>query len=190
MGPGVSMECVESKDGLHIWEDHFYPEIINPETGDVVAEGERGELVFTSLTKEAFPIIRYRTRDLTRLLAGTARSMRRMEKVTGRSDDMIILRGVNVFPTQIEELILQQPALAPHFQIELSRPGRMDQMRILTEVSDAGVLETSRADAKAQLSSAIKQSVGISAYVDVGDIGAVPRSEGKAVRIIDKRPKP
>lgn len=113
-----------------------------------------------------------------------------MEKVTGRSDDMIILRGVNVFPTQIEELILQQPALAPHFQIELSRPGRMDQMRILTEVSDAGVLETSRADAKAQLSSAIKQSVGISAYVDVGDIGAVPRSEGKAVRIIDKRPKP
>ncbi len=190
MGPGVSMECVESKDGLHIWEDHFYPEIINPETGDVVAEGERGELVFTSLTKEAFPIIRYRTRDLTRLLAGTARSMRRMEKVTGRSDDMIILRGVNVFPTQIEELILQQPALAPHFQIELSRPGRMDQMRILTEVSDAGVLETSRADAKAQLSSAIKQSVGISAHVDVGDIGAVPRSEGKAVRIIDKRPKP
>jgi phenylacetate-CoA ligase len=190
MGPGVSMECVESKDGLHIWEDHFYPEIINPETGDVVAEGERGELVFTSLTKEAFPIIRYRTRDLTRLLAGTARSMRRMEKVTGRSDDMIILRGVNVFPTQIEELILQQPALAPHFQIELSRPGRMDQMRILTEVSDAGVLETSRADAKAQLSSAIKQSVGISAHVDVGDVGAVPRSEGKAVRIIDKRPKP
>ncbi|MGJ8597104.1 phenylacetate--CoA ligase PaaK [Sulfitobacter sp.] len=189
MGPGVSMECVESKDGLHIWEDHFYPEIINPETGEVVAEGEQGELVFTSLTKEAFPIIRYRTRDLTRLLAGTARSMRRMEKVTGRSDDMIILRGVNVFPTQIEELIMQQPALAPHFQIELSRPGRMDQMRILTEVSNSGVDVDARANAVAMLSAAIKQSVGISVKIDCGDGGAVPRSEGKAVRIVDKRPK-
>jgi phenylacetate-CoA ligase len=189
MGPGVSMECVESKDGLHIWEDHFYPEIINPETGEVVAEGEQGELVFTSLTKEAFPIIRYRTRDLTRLLAGTARSMRRMEKVTGRSDDMIILRGVNVFPTQIEELIMQQPALAPHFQIELSRPGRMDQMRILTEVSNSGVGVDARANAVAMLSAAIKQSVGISVKIDCGDGGAVPRSEGKAVRIVDKRPK-
>lgn len=189
MGPGVSMECVESKDGLHIWEDHFYPEVINPETGEVVAEGEQGELVFTSLTKEAFPVIRYRTRDLTRLLAGTARSMRRMEKVTGRSDDMIILRGVNIFPTQIEELIMQQPALAPHFQIELTRPDRMDQMRILTEVSNAGVTPDARAEATAALSAKIKQSVGISASVDVGDIGAVPRSEGKAVRILDKRPK-
>jgi len=190
MGPGVSMECVESKDGLHIWEDHFYPEIINPETGAVVAEGERGELVFTSLTKEAFPIIRYRTRDLTRLLAGTARSMRRMEKVTGRSDDMIILRGVNVFPTQIEELLMQQPALAPHFQIELSRPDRMDQMRILTEVADTSVSDDARAQATAQLSAAIKQSVGISARVEAGPVGGVPRSEGKAVRILDRRPKP
>ncbi|MDG1068566.1 MAG: phenylacetate--CoA ligase [Sulfitobacter sp.] len=189
IGPGVSMECVESKDGLHIWEDHFYPEIINPETGEVVEEGERGELVFTSLTKEAFPIIRYRTRDLTRLLAGTARSMRRMEKVTGRSDDMIILRGVNVFPTQIEELLMQIPALAPHFQIELTRPDRMDKMRILTEVADASVSDASRSDATAQLAAAIKQSVGISAGVAVGDVGAVPRSEGKAVRILDKRPK-
>lgn len=189
MGPGVSMECVESKDGLHIWEDHFYPEIINPQTGEVVADGEMGELVFTSLTKEAFPVIRYRTRDLTRLLAGTARSMRRMEKVTGRSDDMIILRGVNVFPTQIEELLMQIRALAPHFQIALSRPDRMDQMRILTEVSDASVGAEARAEAAKQLAASIKQSVGISAAVDVGDVGAVPRSEGKAVRILDTRPK-
>ena len=189
IGPGVSMECVESKDGLHIWEDHFYPEIINPDTGEVVAEGEMGELVFTSLTKEAFPIIRYRTRDLTRLLAGTARSMRRMEKVTGRSDDMIILRGVNVFPTQIEELLMNQSALAPHFQIELSRPDRMDQMRILTEVSGSGIDAGTRDRATAQLAAAIKQSVGISAKVKVGDVGAVPRSDGKAVRILDKRPK-
>ena len=190
MGPGVSMECVESKDGLHIWEDHFYPEIINPETGEVVAEGEQGELVFTSLTKEAFPIIRYRTRDLTRLLAGTARAMRRMEKVTGRSDDMIILRGVNVFPTQIEEALMQVSALAPHFQIELSRPDRMDQMRILTEATDPSVGATGRAEAGAQLATAIKQSIGISVKIEVGDVGAVPRSEGKAVRILDKRPKP
>ncbi|WP_298859283.1 phenylacetate--CoA ligase PaaK [uncultured Sulfitobacter sp.] len=189
MGPGVSMECVESKDGLHIWEDHFYPEIINPETGEVMAEGEQGELVFTSLTKEAFPIIRYRTRDLTRLLAGTARSMRRMEKVTGRSDDMIILRGVNVFPTQIEELIMQQPALAPHFQIELARPDRMDQMRILTEISDPRANDATRAKATAMLSAAVKQAVGISVKVEVGTSGSVPRSEGKAVRIVDNRPK-
>ena len=189
MGPGVSMECVESKDGLHIWEDHFYPEIINPETGEVVAKGEQGELVFTSLTKEAFPIIRYRTRDLTRLLAGTARSMRRMEKVTGRSDDMIILRGVNVFPTQIEEMLMQVDALAPHFQIELTRPDRMDQMRILTEITDSNIDATHRSEAAAQLAAAVKQSVGISVKIEVGDIGAVPRSEGKAVRILDKRPK-
>ncbi|MEH6644460.1 phenylacetate--CoA ligase PaaK [Sulfitobacter sp.] len=189
IGPGVSMECVESKDGLHIWEDHFYPEIINPQTGEVVGEGKKGELVFTSLTKEAFPIIRYRTRDLTRLLVGTARSMRRMEKVTGRSDDMIILRGVNVFPTQIEEILMQVDALSPHFQIELTRPGRMDQMRILTEVSDAEVGADARAAAAAKLSAGIKQSVGINVKIDVGEIGAVPRSEGKAVRILDNRPK-
>ena len=189
MGPGVANECIETKDGLHIWEDHFYPEIINPETGEVVAEGEQGELVFTSLTKEAFPIIRYRTRDLTRLLAGTARSMRRMEKVTGRSDDMIILRGVNVFPTQIEEALMACPGLAPHFQIELSRPGRMDQMQVMTEASDTAMGPEDRANAGRELAAAIKQSIGISVKIDVKDVGGVARSEGKAVRIVDNRPK-
>jgi len=189
MGPGVSMECVETKDGLHIWEDHFYPEIINPETGEPVAEGEQGELVFTSLTKEAFPIIRYRTRDLTRLLPGTARAMRRMEKVTGRSDDMIILRGVNVFPTQIEEALMATTGLAPHFQIELSRPDRMDQMRVLCECADASVTDEMRQTAAKAMSAHIKQSVGISVKIEVADVGGVARSEGKAVRIIDNRPK-
>lgn len=189
MGPGVSMECVETKDGLHIWEDHFYPEVIHPETGQPVGPGELGELVFTSLTKQAFPIIRYRTRDLTRLLAGTARSMRRMEKVTGRSDDMIILRGVNVFPTQIEEALMATDALAPHFQIELSRPDRMDQMRVLCESADASVSADMRNTAAKALSAQIKQSVGISVDVVVAEVGSVPRSEGKAVRIIDNRPK-
>ncbi|MEP1961575.1 phenylacetate--CoA ligase PaaK [Tateyamaria sp.] len=184
IGPGVSMECVETKDGLHIWEDHFYPEIINPETGAPVADGELGELVFTSLTKEAFPIIRYRTRDLTRLLPGTARSMRRMEKVTGRSDDMIILRGVNVFPTQIEEAIMAIQGLAPHFQIELTKPDRMDQMCVLCEAADTGCDRTAVAKA---LSDQIKQTVGISVQVNVGDVGDVARSQGKAVRIIDRR---
>ena len=189
MGPGVSMECVESKDGLHIWEDHFYPEIINPETGEVVEDGEHGELVFTSLTKEAFPIIRYRTRDLTRLLAGTARSMRRMEKVTGRSDDMIILRGVNVFPTQIEEALMATDGLAPHFQIELSKPDRMDQMRVLCECADASVSADARTAAAKSLAAQIKQTVGISVAVEVAEVGGVARSEGKAVRIVDNRPK-
>ena len=142
MGPGVANECVETKDGLHIWEDHFYPEIIDPQTGEVLPDGEMGELVFTTLTKEGLPMIRYRTRDLTRLLPGTARTMRRMEKVTGRSDDMIILRGVNVFPTQIEEQILKCAGLAPHFQIELTRAGRMDDMVVHVEAvpqaADAG----------------------------------------------------
>ncbi|WP_436398313.1 phenylacetate--CoA ligase PaaK [Roseobacter sp. S98] len=183
MGPGVANECVETKDGLHIWEDHFYPEIVDPVTGAPVAEGEQGELVFTSLTKEAFPIIRYRTRDLTRLLPGTARSMRRMEKVTGRSDDMIILRGVNVFPTQIEEAIMATPGLAPHFQIELTRPDRMDQMRILCEAQTSADTSAARA-----LADRIKQSVGISAEVSVGPPGSVARSQGKAVRIVDNRP--
>lgn len=187
MGPGVSMECVEAKDGLHIWEDHFLPEIINPETGEPVADGEHGELVFTSLTKEAFPIIRYRTRDLTRLLPGTARSMRRMEKVTGRSDDMIILRGVNVFPTQIEECLMATPGLAPHFQIELTRPDRMDQMRILCEADQSETGPEARAGAGRDLAARIKQSVGISVVVDVSEIGGIARSEGKAVRILDKR---
>ena len=189
MGPGVANECVETKDGLHIWEDHFYPEIINPETGELVEDGEQGELVFTSLTKEAFPIIRYRTRDLTRLLEGTARSMRRMEKVTGRSDDMIILRGVNVFPTQIEEALMGTPGLAPHFQIELSKPNRMDQMRIVTEVADSALGHEARETAGRALASAIKQSVGISVKIDVLDAGGVARSEGKAVRILDNRTK-
>ncbi len=189
MGPGVSMECVETKDGLHIWEDHFFPEIVNPETGQPVADGEMGELVFTSLTKQAFPIIRYRTRDLTRLLAGTARSMRRMEKVTGRSDDMIILRGVNVFPTQIEEALMATAGLAPHFQIELSRAGRMDQMQVKCECADASVSTDMRDTAARALSGLIKQSVGISVKVEVADVGGIPRSEGKAVRIVDNRPK-
>lgn len=188
MGPGVSMECVEAKDGLHIWEDHFYPEVIHPETGQPVADGEMGELVFTSLTKQAFPIIRYRTRDLTRLLAGTARSMRRMEKVTGRSDDMIILRGVNVFPTQIEEALMATAGLAPHFQIELSRPDRMDRMCVMCECADASVTADLRAAAARALSDRIKQSVGISVTIEIADVGGVARSEGKAVRIIDNRP--
>jgi len=179
IGPGVSMECVETKDGLHIWEDHFFPEIINPETGALAEDGEMGELVFTSLTKEAFPIIRYRTRDLTRLLPGTARSMRRMEKVTGRSDDMIILRGVNVFPTQIEECLMATPGLAPHFQIELSKPDRMDVMEIHCEGPDP-----SAGDA---LAARIKDSIGISVRVSVGATGTVARSQGKAVRIVDRR---
>ena len=187
MGPGVSQECVETKDGLHIWEDHFFPEIINPETGEPVEDGEMGELVFTSLTKEAFPIIRYRTRDLTRLLPGTARTMRRMEKVTGRTDDMIILRGVNVFPTQIEEQLMTVKGLAPHFQIELTKPDRMDQMAILTEASEGFADDAARAQSAADLAAKIKASVGISTTVQVADPGGVERSQGKAVRIVDKR---
>jgi len=180
IGPGVSMECVESKDGLHIWEDHFYPEIIDPQTGAVLPDGELGELVFTSLTKEAFPIIRYRTRDLTRILPGTARSMRRMEKITGRSDDMIILRGVNVFPTQIEEQLMTVDSLAPHFQIVLDRAGRMDSLTVMVEGTPEGAAELSRK---------IKASVGISAKVIAGAPDSVTRSQGKAVRVIDNRPK-
>ena len=186
MGPGVANECVETKDGLHIWEDHFYPEIINPETGEVVEDGEMGELVFTSLTKEGFPIIRYRTRDLTRLLPGTARSMRRMEKITGRTDDMIILRGVNVFPTQIEEQLMAVPALAPHFQIELDRKGRMDQMTVHVELAE-GARDGDQATTL--LARKIKSNVGVSAQVVLSGSGGVARSQGKAVRIIDNRPK-
>ncbi|MCR9149766.1 MAG: phenylacetate--CoA ligase [Rhodobacteraceae bacterium] len=189
MGPGVANECVETKDGLHIWEDHFYPEIIDPETGMPVPDGELGELVFTSLTKEAFPIIRYRTRDLTRLLPGTARSMRRMEKVTGRSDDMIILRGVNVFPTQIEEQLLSVREFAPHFQIELGREGRMDMMAVIVEALEGHSDNAIRTHAAAELQHRIKSTVGISVSVRVADPGGVPRSQGKAVRIVDTRPK-
>jgi phenylacetate-CoA ligase len=178
MGPGVSCECVESKDGLHIWEDHFYPEIIDPETGAVLPDGSLGELVFTSLSKEAFPIIRYRTRDLTRLLPGTARSMRRMEKVTGRSDDMMILRGVNVFPTQIEEQLMKVPQLAAHFQIELVKKGPMDHMIVHVE-GDGAAGET--------LAALIKANIGITAEVRAGAENSVARSQGKAVRVIDNR---
>ncbi len=189
LGPGVANECVETKDGLHIWEDHFYPEIINPDTGEVVEDGKEGELVFTTLTKEGLPIIRYRTRDLTRLLPGTARSMRRMEKVTGRSDDMMILRGVNVFPTQIEEQVLAVPGLAPHFQVELMTEGRMDAMRVLVE-ADAQVLDETARTALAQaLSDRIKDIIGISAKAHVGAPGSVVRSQGKAQRVVDKRQK-
>ena len=189
MGPGVANECVETKDGLHIWEDFFYPEIIDPATGEPVADGEKGELVFTTLTKEGLPMIRYRTRDLTRLMPGSARSMRRMEKITGRSDDMIILRGVNVFPTQIEEQLLQTGGLAPHFQIELYRAGRMDAMRVHVEATPTAADEASRAAAARMLSKRIKDAIGISCEIDVGDPGAVARSQGKAVRVIDNRPK-
>ena len=188
MGPGVANECVETKDGLHIWEDHFYPEVIDPETGDPVPDGEIGELVFTTLTKEGLPIIRYRTRDLTRLLPGTARSMRRMQKVTGRTDDMIILRGVNVFPTQIEEQILKCAGLAPHFQIELARKGRMDSMTVHVECTPQAVDANARAAAAKELAHHIKSVVGISTAVEVRDPGSVERSMGKAKRVIDKRP--
>ena len=184
MGPGVSNECVETKDGLHVWEDYFYPEIIDPETGEVLPDGALGELVFTSLTKEAFPIIRYRTRDLTRLLPGTARSMRRMEKVTGRSDDMMILRGVNVFPTQIEEQLMKVPGLAAHFQIELTKSGPMDHMTVKVETLD-GDGETAARD----LAEKIKTNVGVTAEVIAGPEGSVPRSQGKAVRVVDNREK-
>ena len=187
IGPGVANECVETKDGLHIWEDHFYPEIINPETGEVLPDGEMGELVFTTITKEGMPVIRYRTRDLTRLLPGTARSMRRMEKVTGRSDDMMILRGVNVFPTQIEEEVMATGGLAPYFQIELYTAGRMDAMRVLVEANPDAADELSRTAATRMLVKRIKDHIGISVTVEVGDPGSVARSQGKAVRVVDKR---
>lgn len=183
IGPGVASECVETKDGPHIWEDHFYPEVINPETGEVLPEGEIGELVFTSLTKEAFPIIRYRTRDLTRLLPGTARTMRRMEKITGRSDDMIILRGVNVFPTQIEEQLMKVEALSAHFQIELTKKERMDHMIVHCEINGSA----DKAKAAQALSNLIKENIGISSEIQVKNQDEVPRSQGKAVRILDNR---
>ncbi len=186
MGPGVANECVETKDGLHIWEDHFYPEIINPDTGEVVADGDEGELVFTTLTKEGMPMIRYRTRDLTRLLPGTARSMRRMEKITGRSDDMIILRGVNVFPTQIEEQVLATKGLAPYFQIELSKDGPMDKMSVWVEAPEAAA---DRDAIAGELQKKIKTMIGVSTDVVVGGAGTVARSQGKAVRVVDNRGK-
>ena len=187
MGPGVANECVETKDGPVIWEDHFYPEIIDPETGEVLPDGEMGELVFTTLTKEGLPMIRYRTRDLTRLLPGTARSMRRMEKITGRSDDMIILRGVNVFPSQIEEQVLATGGLAPYYQIELYRAGRMDAMRIHVEATPDAADELSKTAAARMLSRRIKDVVGISTEINIGDPGEVERSQGKARRVVDNR---
>jgi phenylacetate-CoA ligase len=188
MGPGVAQECVETKDGLHIWEDHFYPEIIDPVTGEVLPDGSPGELVFTSLTKQAMPVIRYRTRDLTRLLPGTARTMRRMEKVTGRSDDMIILRGVNLFPTQIEELVLRMPALAPHFQCVLTRPNRLDELTVRVERrSDASPADG--ANAGEELQHLVKHTIGISVRVEVVEPAGIERSVGKMRRIIDERPK-
>mgnify|MGYP003324539408 FL=1 len=188
LGPGVANECVESKDGLHVWEDYFYPEIINVETGNVLEDGEKGELVFSSLCKEAFPIIRYRTKDLTKLMKGTARSMRRMEKITGRSDDMMIIRGVNIFPTQIEEQLLKIDSLSPHFQIRLIKDGRMDKMIVYTEHYKSENVEQSYVEnLSANLKKRVKDIMGLSIEVNVGKKGSVPRSEGKAVRVIDER---
>src|ERR1700684_3139173 len=188
MGPGVAQECVETKDGLHVWEDHFYPEIIDPVTGEVLPDGEQGELVFTSLTKQAMPVVRYRTRDLTRLLPGTARTMRRIEKITGRTDDMIILRGVNLFPTQVEELILGIPALSPHFQLHLSRAGRMDAMTVHVERRpDATPADAENAGA--QLAASVKNTIGVSTGIVVQEPESIERSMGKMRRIIDARPR-
>jgi phenylacetate-CoA ligase len=189
IGPGVACECVETKDGPTIWEDHFYPEVIDPETGRTLPDGEMGELVFTSLTKEAMPIVRYRTRDRTRLLPGTARSMRRMEKVTGRTDDMISLRGVNVFPTQIEEQILKCDALSPHFQLELTRRERMDAMTVVVEARPRAMEAAEREMGALELIHHIKSVVGVTVVVRVVDPGAVERSQGKAKRVVDLRSK-
>ncbi|MGN6606808.1 MAG: phenylacetate--CoA ligase PaaK [Jatrophihabitans sp.] len=188
MGPGVAQECVETKDGLHIWEDHFYPEIIDPTTGEVLPDGEPGELVLTSLTKQALPVIRYRTRDITRLLPGTARTMRRMDKITGRSDDMIILRGVNLFPTQIEELVLRLPALSAHFQLRLTRPGRLDELAVHVERRPDAAPDTAAA-AAADLRHLIKQTIGVTTDVVLCEPETIERSLGKMRRIVDERPR-
>lgn len=189
IGPGVASECAESKDGPVIWEDHFYPEIINPDTGEVLPEGSKGELVFTSLTKEAMPVVRYRTRDLTALLPPTARSMRRIGKITGRSDDMLIIRGVNVFPSQIEELILKQPRLAPHYVIELSRDGHLDSLKIKVEMKPEFQFTSGpeKEFVAHDLQHHIKSYIGISVRIEVVELGGIERSLGKAQRVIDKR---
>jgi phenylacetate-CoA ligase len=187
IGPGVASECVETKDGLHVWEDHFYPEIVDPDTGEVLPDGEHGELVFTSLTKEALPIVRYRTRDLSRLLPGTARTMRRMEKVTGRSDDMLIVRGANLFPTQIEELVLRVPALAPHFQLVLSRPARLDDLTVRVEARPAYASAEQRGQSGRELARLIKEVTGVTAAAAVVEPGVLERSAGKAQRVVDLR---
>ena len=188
MGPGVASECVESKDGPVIWEDHFYPEIIDPHTGEVLPDGSEGELVFTTLTKEALPVIRYRTRDLTRLLPPTARSMRRMGKIVGRSDDMLIIRGVNLFPTQIEELVLQQGQLSGHYQLVVSRDGHLDEVLVRCEIQPA-FASADRAAIARELQHRIKTLIGVSTRVDVLDPDGIERSLGKARRVIDTRPK-
>jgi len=185
IGPGVAQECIETKDGLTVWEDHFYPEVVDPASGEPLRDGEKGELVFTSLTKEALPVVRFRTRDLTRLLPGTARTMRRMEKITGRSDDMLIIRGVNVFPSQIEELILKQPELSPHYVLEVSKDGPLDHLSVLVELNPGSLDSTSAS----KLQHSIKSYVGVSADVRVVPISTIERSIGKAKRVVDKRPK-
>jgi phenylacetate-CoA ligase len=187
MGPGVAQECVETKDGLTIWEDHFYPEIVDPITGDVLPEGTAGELVLTSLTKQAMPLIRYRTRDLTRLLPGTARTMRRMERIRGRTDDMMSIRGVNVFPTQVEELVLSVAGLSPHFVCVLTRPDRLDEMTVKVEARLGADSDEQRTRIGRDLSERIKQAVGVTVGVDVVEPGALERSLGKAQRIVDLR---
>jgi phenylacetate-CoA ligase len=192
MGPGVAQECAETKDGLTVWEDHFYPEIIDPSTGQLVPDGEAGELVVTTLTKQAMPVIRYRTRDLTRLLPGTARRMRRMERIRGRSDDMLIIRGVNVFPSQIEAVLAQEKRLAPHYVLELRRPDRLDELDVVVETRpDAGgkLLAMELADLERQAEHLIKAYVGVTTRVRVVEPGTIERSQGKAKRVIDLRPK-
>jgi phenylacetate-CoA ligase len=188
MGPGVACECIESKDGCHIWEDHFYPEVIDPGTGAVLPDGEIGELVFTSLSKEAMPVIRYRTRDLTRLLPGTARGMRRMDKLIGRSDDMMVIRGVNVFPSQIEEIILADERLSPHFVIERARGDRMETITVVVEARPE-TAESVWPACDNDLASRVKGLIGISAGVRTVKPGTVERSAGKAKRVIDLRDK-
>lgn len=188
MGPGVAMECAEYVDGPTIWEDHFYPEIIHPDSCQVLPDGEAGELVFTTLTKEAMPVIRYRTRDLTRLLPGSARNMRRMDKITGRSDDMLIIRGVNVFPSQLEEQIMKFRELSPHYQLEVTRKGNLDNLSVKVELKEPNVLNhDQRCDICHQLRHHIKSMVGVSTQVSIVNCGDIPRSEGKAVRVVDCR---
>ena len=187
MGPGVASECVETKDGLHVWEDHFLPEIVDTVTGLPVADGERGELVLTTLTKEALPVVRYRTRDLTRLLPGTARTMRRMDRITGRADDMIILRGVNLFPTQVEELILRVEGLSPHFQLVLSRPRRLDELTVRVEARPGAAGAAEREQCALRLAALLKENVGVTVSVDVVEPDLIERSAGKAQRVLDLR---
>jgi len=187
MGPGVGMECLETKDGPTIWEDHFYPEIVNPETGEVLPDGEYGELVFTSLTKVAMPVLRYRTRDLTRLLPGTARPMRRIDRITGRSDDMLIIRGVNVFPSQIEEQVLKCRALSPHYEIEVYKKGNLDCVDVRVELKAGAEGENVKEHTAKELAHHIKSYIGISTKIDVQDAGSINRSEGKAKRVFDRR---